>query len=163
MVKTKIKEYAITSDSIRGKLTQVLVQQPVAQAIIESWLDGKGVEIPAGIALTVSSKYQSFQFRKAMDKLPDVIFVIVIAVPFAICWTKFLIVEDGVLAIVGERIQALPQFFKQLLTCNVCLSGQIALWLYPLTFYSTYSFFNHVAAVTCSMLIAAIIVHKLLA
>jgi len=48
----------ITSDSIRGKLTQILVSQPVAQAIIESWLDGKGVEVPPGMTPRIDCTFK---------------------------------------------------------------------------------------------------------
>jgi len=53
----KTEELRITSDSIRGKLTSLLVQQPTAQAIIEAWLDGKNVQIPQGMTPRVECTF----------------------------------------------------------------------------------------------------------
>jgi len=54
---TKTKELIIESESIRGKLTTILVQQPVAQAMIEAWLCGKGVDIPEGMTPRVDCTF----------------------------------------------------------------------------------------------------------
>ena len=53
----KTEELRITSDSIRGKLTSLLVQQPTAQVIIEAWLDGKGIEVPQGMTPRVDCTF----------------------------------------------------------------------------------------------------------
>ena len=54
----KTEELVITSDSIRGKLTSLLVQQPTAQAIIEAWLDGKQIDIPQGMTPRVECTFK---------------------------------------------------------------------------------------------------------
>ncbi len=58
MKKTKTNEvYKITSDSIRTKLTTLLVRNEVAQAIIEAWLDGKDVNVPEGMTPRVECEF----------------------------------------------------------------------------------------------------------
>jgi len=90
-----------------------------------------------------------------MVRYSNVLAIIIIAVPLAISWTQFLIVEDGVLAMIGKRINKLGDKWKKLFTCSVCLSGQLALWIYPILFFNEYSFISHLVAVACSMVIAA--------
>ena len=99
-----------------------------------------------------------------MVRYSDVITIIIIAVPLAISWTEFLISEGGILDGIGKRIdQIKSKKLNKLLTCSVCLSGQLSLWLYPIIYFDFYSFFGHLVAVTCSMVIASIIVNKLMA
>ena len=50
-------EYEIRSDSVRGKLTSLLVQQPTAQVIIEAWLAGRSVLIPQGMTPRVECTF----------------------------------------------------------------------------------------------------------
>ncbi len=58
MTKTKTTEvYKITSDSMRTRLTQILVRNEVAQAIFESWLDGRNVDIPEGMTPRVECDF----------------------------------------------------------------------------------------------------------
>jgi hypothetical protein len=57
MKESKTQEHKITSDAVRGKLTQLLVRNEVAQAIIESWLDGRGVDIPDGMTPRVDLEF----------------------------------------------------------------------------------------------------------
>jgi len=96
-----------------------------------------------------------------MVRYSSVLAIIIIAVPLAISWTQFLIVEDGVFDMIGKRINKLSGKWKKLFTCSVCLSGQLALWIYPILFFDQYSFISHLVAVASSMVIAAFLMKLL--
>jgi hypothetical protein len=96
-----------------------------------------------------------------MVRLDHIIVVVILSVPLAISWTSFLITEGGLLDFARGYIDNLPDFFAKLLTCSTCLSGQIALWSYPILMWSDYDLFTHIISVTCSMLSAAVVMRYL--